>query len=104
MLGQWACSGEKPLPCLPTGYHSKTMKNPFLHLPHHLHHHQFIILCPLLLPSSTTIKFPRPQDHCVVVAHLVFRIGPLMTCAKEPRPTNPRLTPLDPLLPAPDSH
>src|SRR5579863_9334186 len=82
------CSGGKPLPCPTIGCRSKTIWSLFLHLPHHLHHHRFMTPCPLLLPSSMTIKSHRPQDHCVVVVHLVFRIDPLTTHVAEPHLIN----------------
>src|SRR5579863_10782692 len=70
----------------------------FLRLPHHPHHHRFMIPCLQLPPSSMTIKSRPPQDHYVMVVQFAFRIGPLTTRAVELRPTNPRLTPLVLLL------
>src|SRR5579863_3773338 len=104
MLVQLTCSGGKLLPCPVTGCQSKMIRNPSLRLPHCLHHHRLITLCLLPLPSSTTINFPRPLGHNVVVVHLVFKIDPLTTRAAGPHHICPRLTPLAHLLHDPISH
>src|SRR5579863_4180044 len=98
MLVQLICSGEKLLPCLATGCQNKTTKSPSLLLPHHLHRHQFITLCPQLPPFSMMTNSLHPLVHSVAVAHPVFRTSQQTTHVAEPLLTCPRLTPLAPLL------
>src|SRR5579863_6053906 len=97
MLGRPLCSGEKPPPYPVTGYLSKTTKNPFLLLPHHLHLHQPITPYPQLPLFSMTISSPLPLVCSVTVVHLASRTSQPTTHVMEPHPTCPRLTPLVPL-------